>query len=146
MFITTMLMLIIPFSPLLYAGFQRLLHSRPTCTSAELAKRIGRRTDGLAPLYGLEHDECIPDGLIVRFQPGYTHGQHFETIGREFSELEGYIRSDSGYLMNLSHTSLRDAVRRDAGVMFVETNRRIHLIDDVRSAPYEGECAEPEDH
>lgn len=110
-------------------------------TSEEFLLRHQRaRDDGLAPLYGLEHDTRIPDEYIVMFNPGYTLQQHFESIGMDLSNATVFQQFSEGYLANLDDTLLTH-IRLDPGVLFVETHITVQLIEPIESFEYNGSAA-----
>ena len=88
-----------------------------------------RDVNDLAPLYGEEHNGKIPDEYIVMFKGSHTHDDHFRAIGHDLSSSNAYQRYSYGYTMNLSDSSLMDTVRKDPGVLLVETNREGSLPD-----------------
>ncbi|KAK3718636.1 serine protease [Vermiconidia calcicola] len=127
----------IPFASIVFAGLS-------ACSVLGLAGEFHERDGELAPLYGLEHDGCILGEYVVIFHKNYTLEQHFETIGRNFSESEGFTKFGFGYTASLDDTTLHDLVRHDPGVRLVETSREVHLIDAVDSADVEFSYAKPD--
>lgn len=89
--------------------------------------RVHERVKGLAPLYGEEYDTKIPDDYIVKFKESHTHHAHFNAIGNDYSNSSAYHHYSYGYTMNLSDSSLMNSVRKDPGVLLVETNRQARL-------------------
>lgn len=85
------------------------------------------RINGLAPLYGEEYDSKIPDDYIVMFKKSHTHDAHFKAIGNDLSNSDAYHHYSYGYSMNLGNSSLMNTVRKDPGVLLVETNRVVSL-------------------
>ena len=123
-------------APLVFASFS-------ACSVLPPAEVFHERDGELAPLYDLEHDGCIPGEYIVLFHGNHTLEQHFQTIGRNFSESEGFNEFGYGYTASLDDTTLHDLVRHDQRVKLVETSREVYLIDAVDSADVEFEYEEP---
>lgn len=127
--------------------FAALLDSLSTGSLAISLERYRRRSGELAPLYGLDYVDRVPDQFIVMFHPNHTHSKHFQTIGRNLTTYPGYEKFDFGYTMNLSDTGLRDdLVRQDPGVLFVESDQYGYLIDSVDASDPGFEYEEAEDH
>jgi subtilisin family serine protease len=61
------------------------------------------------------------------FKKSHTHDAHFKTIGNDLSTSDAYHHYSYGYTMNLTDSSLMNAVRKDPGVLLVETNREASL-------------------
>lgn len=119
---------------LLVAAFVRLA----VCETSEafLQRHKVARGDAalaLAPLYGTEHDTWIPNEYIVMLHPGYTLQEHFESIGMDLSNTTRFLSSSSWYRAKLDDITLNSHVRLDSGVLFVETNRRLDVMDPVES-------------
>lgn len=95
-----------------------------------LRHQRARGDDGLAPLYGtdLEDDDRFPDEYIVMFHPGYTLEEHFETIGMDLSNTTRFLPLNDGYRAEIDDFILNSHVRLDSGVLLVETNGPIQLI------------------
>lgn len=127
---------------ILLALFALLLRLAASETSEEFLLRHQRAQgdNGLAPLYGLEHDTRIPDEYIVMFNPGYTLHQHFESIGMDLSNATVFQPFSEGYLANLDETLLTH-IRLDPGVLFVETHITVQLIEPIESFEYNGSAA-----
>ena len=95
-----------------------------------------RNPNAPAPLFGLEHDTKIPNEYIVMFQPGHTLEQHYEAIGKNFSDSPRFHNLDflPGYAAPMDDDTLHELVRQDPGVLLVDTNRRVHLIEPTYSS------------
>lgn len=113
-----------------------LLLRLAACETSEgflLRHRLARGDDGLAPLYGTENDARFPDEYIVMFQPGYTLQEHFESIGMNLSNFTRFESYSYGYRAKLDDVTLNSHVRLDSGVLLVETNQPIHLVQPVET-------------
>lgn len=100
-------------------------------TSEEFLQLHRCSEDGLAPLYGTDLDTKIPDQYIVMFRPGYTLQEHFETIGIDLSTKTGFDIYQYGYSAEIDNATLNSNVRPDPGVLFIETDRPVYLIEPV---------------
>lgn len=103
-------------------------------TSEEFLLRHQRaRENGLAPLYGTDHDSRFPNEYLVMFQPGYTLQEHFEYIGMDLSNATRFRSFSYGYRVQLDDVILNSHVRLDSGVLLVETNRPVGLVEPIAS-------------
>lgn len=98
-----------------------------------LRHQRARGGDGLAPLYGTDHADRFPEEYRVMFHPGYTLLEHFESIGMDLSNATRFRQSGSGYRAKLDDITLNSHVRLDPGVLFVETNGPMELVQPVES-------------
>lgn len=111
-------------------------------TSEEFLQRHqrARGDDGLAPLYGAEHDSRFPNEYVVMFQPGHTLQDHFDSIGMDLSNFTRFMSFNDGYRAKIDDFILNSHVRLDSGVLLVENNGPIQLIQPFDS--YDSESAE----
>ena len=107
---------------LIFAGFGAC-SAPPGRPRRPFTPPVHNRVNGLAPLYGEEYDSKVPDDYIVMFKKSHTHAAHFTAIGNDLSKSDAYHHYSYGYTMNLSDSSLMNTVRKDPGVLLVETNR-----------------------
>jgi hypothetical protein len=91
----------------------------------------------LAPLEGMNIDEKFPNEYLVELQEGHALDQHFETIGRNFSDSPGFVRFRFGGLASLGDKTPDELVRRDPGVVVVEANFPARLPEPVDRAGVE---------
>lgn len=67
------------------------------------------------------------------FQPGYILQEHFEAIGMDLSNTTRFEAFSYGYRAELDDNTLNSLARLDSGVLCVETNRPVELIQPVES-------------
>lgn len=102
-------------------------------TSEEfLLRHQSARVDGLAPLYGTDHGSRFPNEYLVMFQPGYTLQEHFESIGMNLSNTTRFRSFIHGYRAKLDDVILNSHVRLDSGVLLVEPNIPVELVQPIR--------------
>ncbi|KAL1853997.1 hypothetical protein Daus18300_011587 [Diaporthe australafricana] len=111
-------------------------------TSQEFLLLHKRGDDGLAPLYGVEYDTRISNEYIVLFQPGYTIQEHFGSIGMDWSNDPRFEPFSHGYRAKLDNITLNSLVRMDSGVLCVETNRLVEMIQPVDSYKNDSKVAD----
>lgn len=87
-----------------------------------------RTPEGLAPLYGLDSSDRIPDEYIVSFFRSHDFEAHCAVIGRDAARFPNFRKYSFGYraIFRVEDMALLDLVRSDAGVRWVDTNVRVH--------------------
>lgn len=126
------------FSTILLALAALFLRLAVSETSEEfLLRHQNAREDGLAPLYGTDHDSQFPNEYIAMFEPGYTLEQHFESIGMDLSDSTRFKSFSYGYRARLDDVTLNSHVRRDSGVLLVDTNRPVGLVQPIKSSKHD---------
>jgi hypothetical protein len=89
-----------------------------------------RTSDGRAQLHGLDSPDKFSGRYIVRLWHNHTYEAHLQAIGRDASVFLDFVWIGSGYRAKLDD-DLLDLIRQDPGVLWVTTNKRVHLIEPV---------------
>lgn len=93
----------------------------PVDKQAHLYKRV----DGLAPMYGLHHDDKIEGHYIVLFDANHSRDDHFAHLGQNLSYNENFVKLKYGYEAQLPDALLLTRIRTDAKVLAVKVDREI---------------------
>ncbi|KAF2238460.1 hypothetical protein EV356DRAFT_309687 [Viridothelium virens] len=74
---------------------------------------------------------AIPDYYIVKLREGHELEDHFAYIGLDLSSMQEFGRIDglSSYYGKFSYKVVHEKIRRDPGVLYVEEDTPVHLID-----------------
>jgi hypothetical protein len=111
-------------------------------TSDEFLQIHKRTVDNLAPLYRSDDSSssnssglAIPHEYIVLFRPGWTHDQHWAAVGGKDAVVDGrdprFKTARFGYRATIVNDQLMDRIRADPGVLLVENNHHVELVEPV---------------